>query len=257
MDSNVLEILRRPEMGYMFREKNEANRERKGRKNYALPSEVKLLGASPSPFVLMARIALNNKSVEYEFIEERLESKSQLLLQSNPIYKKIPVLIHRDKTHSEFFIIVQYVDDVWSSASPIVPSNPYDHAVACFWAAAYIDEKWYPTMRSIRGAKGKDDKKRFIEEVRQGLALLKDVFKSSSKGMAFYGGNQIGFLDIALGSFLGWLRVTEISNGVKLLDQSNTPELVKCDERFCAHGVVKDVMPEIWKVVEFAKTLKC
>lgn len=36
MDSNVLEILRRPEMGYMFREKNEANRERKGRKNYAL-----------------------------------------------------------------------------------------------------------------------------------------------------------------------------------------------------------------------------
>ncbi|KAL2957003.1 hypothetical protein AAZX31_18G119400 [Glycine max] len=221
------------------------------------PSEVKLLGASPSPFVLMARIALNNKSVEYEFIEERLESKSQLLLQSNPIYKKIPVLIHRDKTHSEFFIIVQYVDDVWSSASPIVPSNPYDHAVACFWAAAYIDEKWYPTMRSIRGAKGKDDKKRFIEEVRQGLALLKDVFKSSSKGMAFYGGNQIGFLDIALGSFLGWLRVTEISNGVKLLDQSNTPELVKCDERFCAHGVVKDVMPEIWKVVEFAKTLKC
>ncbi|KAH1197998.1 Glutathione S-transferase U17 [Glycine max] len=189
----------------------------------------------------MARIALNNKSVEYEFIEERLESKSQLLLQSNPIYKKIPVLIHRDKTHSEFFIIVQYVDDVWSSASPIVPSNPYDHAVACFWAAAYIDEK----------------KKRFIEEVRQGLALLKDVFKSSSKGMAFYGGNQIGFLDIALGSFLGWLRVTEISNGVKLLDQSNTPELVKCDERFCAHGVVKDVMPEIWKVVEFAKTLKC
>lgn len=75
--------------------------------------------------------------------------------------------------------------------------------------------------------------------------------------MAFYGGNQIGFLDIALGSFLGWLRVTEISNGVKLLDQSNTPELVKCDERFCAHGVVKDVMPEIWKVVEFAKTLKC
>ncbi|RZB51816.1 Glutathione S-transferase U18 [Glycine soja] len=102
-----------------------------------------------------------------------------------------------------------------------------------------------------------DKKKRFIEEVRQGLALLKDVFKSSSKGMAFYGGNQIGFLDIALGSFLGWLRVTEISNAVKLLDQSNTPELVKCDERFCAHGVVKDVMPEIWKVVEFAKTLKC
>ncbi|RDY14126.1 Glutathione S-transferase U17, partial [Mucuna pruriens] len=220
-----------------------------------MKSEVKLLGAWPSPFVLRARIALKIKSVEYEFLEERLESKSQLLVQSNPVYKKIPVLIHRDKPINESLIIVQYVDEVWSSTSPILPSDPYDRAIARFWAS-YIDEKWYPTMRSIRGAEGKDEKKRLIEEVREGLALLEDVFKNSSKGKAFYGGNQIGFLDIALGSFLGWLRVTEVSNGVKLLDQDNTPELVKWAERFCAHGAVKDVMPETGKLLEFAKTLK-
>ncbi|TKY58779.1 Glutathione S-transferase U17 [Spatholobus suberectus] len=220
-----------------------------------MKSEVKLLGAWPSPFAMRARVALNIKSVEYEFLEERLEAKSQLLLQSNPIFNKIPVLIHRDKPLSESLIIVQYVDEVWSSASPILPSDPYDRAIARFWGA-YIDEKWYPTMRSIRGAEGQDEKKKLIEEVKEGLALLEDVFKNSSKGKPFYGGDQIGFLDIALGGFLGWLRVTEIANGVKLLDQGNTPELVKWAERFCAHGAVKDVMPETGKLIEFAKTLK-
>ncbi|XP_020238971.1 glutathione S-transferase U17 [Cajanus cajan] len=220
-----------------------------------MKSEVKLLGAWPSPFVMRVRIALNMKSVEYEFLEERLESKSQLLLQSNPIYKKIPVLIHKDKPLSESLIILQYVDDVWSSHSSILPSDPYDRAIARFWAA-YIDEKWYPTMRSIRGAEGIEEKKRLIEEVKEGLALLEDVFKNSSKGKAFYGGDQLGLLDIALGGFLGWLRVTEVANGVKLLDQGNTPELVKWAQRFCAHDAVKHVMPQTEKLIEFAKTLK-
>ena len=105
-------------------------------------SDVKLLGAWPSPFVLRVRIALNIKSVKYEFLEETFQPKSQLLLQSNPVYKKIPVLIHGDKPICESMIIVQYVDDVWSSGPPILPSDPYDRAVARFWAT-YIDDKVY------------------------------------------------------------------------------------------------------------------
>ncbi|XP_061365235.1 glutathione S-transferase U17-like [Gastrolobium bilobum] len=218
-------------------------------------SEVKLLGAWPSPFVMRARIALNIKSVEYEFLEENLRSKSELLLQSNPVHKKIPVLIHRDKPICESLVIVQYVDDAWSSGSPILPSDPYDRAIARFWAT-YIDDKWYPAMRSIRGAEGEDERKRLLQEVGEGLALLENAFKKSSKGKDFFGGDQIGFLDIALGSFLGWLRVTETSNGVNLLDQTNTPKLAKWAERFCAHDAVKDVMPEIRKLLEFSKMLR-
>ena len=103
-------------------------------------SEVKLLGAWPSPFVMRARIALNIKSVKYEFLEETFEPKSQLLLLSNPVYKKIPVLIHEDKPICESLIIVQYVDDAWSCGPPILPSDPYDRAIARFWAT-YIDDK--------------------------------------------------------------------------------------------------------------------
>jgi glutathione S-transferase len=103
-------------------------------------SEVKLLGAWPSPYVMRAQIALNLKAVEYEFLEETFGSKSQLLLQSNPVYKKIPVLIHADKPICESLVIVQYIDDVWTAGPSILPSDPYDRAIHRFWAA-YVDEK--------------------------------------------------------------------------------------------------------------------
>ncbi|GMJ03294.1 GLUTATHIONE S-TRANSFERASE 30B, GLUTATHIONE S-TRANSFERASE 30, GLUTATHIONE S-TRANSFERASE TAU 17 [Hibiscus trionum] len=106
-------------------------------------SEVKVLGSWPSQFAMRPRIALNIKSVHYEFIEEKnmLENKSQLLLQSNPVYKKIPVLFHGDnKPICESLIIVQYIDETWSSAPSILPSDPYERAVARFWAA-YLDDK--------------------------------------------------------------------------------------------------------------------
>lgn len=102
--------------------------------------EVKVLGAWPSPFVMRPRIALNLKKIEYEFVEETMRPKSELLLKSNPVHKKIPVLIHDDKPVCESLIIVEYINDTWSSSPSILPSDSYDRATARFWAA-YVDDK--------------------------------------------------------------------------------------------------------------------
>nr|AAG30141.1 glutathione S-transferase [Arabidopsis thaliana] len=198
-------------------------------------SDVKLIGAWASPFVMRPRIALNLKSVPYEFLQETFGSKSELLLKSNPVHKKIPVLLHADKPVSESNIIVEYIDDTWSSSGPsILPSDPYDRAMARFWAA-YIDEKWFVALRGFLKAGG--------------------AFIDCSKGKPFFNGDNIGYLDIALGCFLAWLRVTELAVSYKILDEAKTPSLSKWAENFCNDPAVKPVMPETAKLAEFAKKI--
>ncbi|KAA8533034.1 hypothetical protein F0562_032849 [Nyssa sinensis] len=215
-------------------------------------SYVKLLGTRSSPYVNRAQIALNIKSVNYEFLEEKMGSKSELLLESNPIHKKIPVLIHDDKPICESLIIVQYIDQVWTSAPSILPSDPYDRAIACFWAA-YIDDKLIPLLKEIRTAEGEESKAAAIERVVEGMVVLEEAFVKCSKGKAFFGGDSIGYVDIAFGCLLGWLKVTQKMGDMQLFTEARTPNLVIWAERFCSHDAVKDVIPKTEELLEISK----
>jgi glutathione S-transferase len=104
--------------------------------------DLKLLGMVVSPFVVRVRMALHLKGVSYEYMEQDLFNKGELLLRYNPVHKKVPVLIHDGKPICESLAIVQYVDEVWAAASApsILPADPHERAVARFWAA-YADDK--------------------------------------------------------------------------------------------------------------------
>ncbi|GFY87562.1 glutathione S-transferase family protein [Actinidia rufa] len=212
-------------------------------------ASVKLIGNRPSPFVNRVQIALNLKSVDYDFLEETFGSKSELLLKSNPVHKKIPVLLHNDKPICESLIIVQYIDEVWASGPSILPSDPYDRAIARFWGA-YIDDK------ELLG-RHKESKKKLaaVDQFVGMLVLLEEVFVKCSEGKGLFCGDKIGYLDIALGGFLGWLKVAVELYDVKLLDEAKTPGLVGWAERFCSDDAVKDVIPKTEELLEFAKTV--
>ncbi|XP_048552784.1 glutathione S-transferase U18-like [Triticum urartu] len=60
-------------------------------------NDLKILGIWASPYVLLVRLALSIKGISYEYAEEELRHKSELLLQSNPVHNKVPVLIHGGK----------------------------------------------------------------------------------------------------------------------------------------------------------------
>jgi glutathione S-transferase len=107
-----------------------------------MAGEVVLLDFWASGFGMRVRIALAEKGIKYEYKEEDLRNKSELLLKMNPVHKKIPVLIHNGKPVCESLIIVQYIDEVWKDRCQLLPSDPYQRAQARFWAD-FVDKKVY------------------------------------------------------------------------------------------------------------------
>lgn len=101
-------------------------------------SDVKLLGGWPSPYAMRVHITLKLKNIDYELLEQKMGPKSQLLLESNPVHKQIPVMIHNGKPICESLVIVEYIDEVFTSGPCILPLDSYDRATARFWAA-YVD----------------------------------------------------------------------------------------------------------------------
>ncbi|KAL1569927.1 glutathione transferase [Salvia divinorum] len=216
-------------------------------------SGVELLGAWASPYSIRVQIALNLKSIPYEFTEEKFytSNKSARLLEANPIHKKIPVLIHDSKPISESLIILQYIDEKWSCNGPsILPSDPYDRAMARFWAA-YVDDKWFPAFKELEKASRDEDRGAIIERIHEGAMLLEETFVKCSKLKAYFGGDSLGYIDLVLGSYLGFIELTESATGLKIFEEMRTPRLARWAQRLSLDDAAKDVLPDAQKLFEF------
>ncbi|CAK8534817.1 unnamed protein product [Lathyrus sativus] len=210
-----------------------------------MTDEVVLLDFWPSPFGIRVRIALAEKGIKYRYIEEDLMSlkKSPLLLEMNPVQKKIPVLIHNGKPIFESLIAVQYIDEVWNDRSPLLPSDPYQRSQARFWAD-YVDNKIYSIGRNIYTKKGEEQeiaKKEFIDT----LKLLEEQLGEKS----YFGGDKFGFVDISLIPFYSRLKVFETFGNLNL--ENECPKFIAWTKRCMQIESVSKSLPEQDKIYEF------
>ncbi|BAF27049.1 Os10g0530300 [Oryza sativa Japonica Group] len=214
-----------------------------GRNNH----ELKLLGTWPSPFVVRVRLALGLKGLSYEYVEQDIRDKSELLVVSNPVHKKVPVLIHGGKPVCESQIIVQYIDEAFPGAgASLLPSDPHERAVARFWAT-YIDDEFATKFRAMGEAKEEEEKDEAAAQVFAALETLEEAMK----GKVFFGGDSAGYVDVALGGFLGWIKAAEALAGVAFLDGARTPLLAAWAARFSALEAAKEAIPSVERLREF------
>lgn len=103
--------------------------------------DVTLLGLWVSPFVRRVEWALRLKGIAYGYVEQDIIDKSPLLLQLNPVHKRVPVLVHGGKALPESFVILEYLDEAFAGRGPsILHRDPLRRAEARFWAK-FTEEK--------------------------------------------------------------------------------------------------------------------
>ncbi|KAJ3690386.1 hypothetical protein LUZ61_019565 [Rhynchospora tenuis] len=218
--------------------------------------EIKLLGTWPSPFAIRVKMVLEQKGLSYEYLEDDLLNKSELLLKHNPIYKKVPVLIHGDRAICESLVILQYIDENWSKTGlPVLPVDPYERAIARFWAT-YVDDKLVTSFIGILKATTEEAKAQKIADTHTALELLEGAFKKCSAGKDFFGGDSIGYIDVTLGSCLAWIKAAERISGAKLLDETKVPLLMEWVNRFLATDCAKRTLPDVERVEKYGRNLQ-
>ncbi|KAK9930345.1 hypothetical protein M0R45_027384 [Rubus argutus] len=204
---------------------------------------VKLLGHWASPFALRVIWALKLKEIEYEYVGEDLPNKSPLLLEYNPVHKKIPVLVHGGKPIAESLVILEYLDEAWKH-NPILPDDPYERAQARFWAR-FVDEKCMPSIMSAFTKKG-EEKEKAAKEARENFKIL----ESGLGKKQFFGGESVGFVDIAAGWIGLWTRMVEEIADVNIIDTAMMPLLESWFQRVLQVPILKECLPPQDKVLE-------
>ncbi|KAL0349029.1 UNVERIFIED_CONTAM: Glutathione transferase GST 23 [Sesamum angustifolium] len=195
-------------------------------------SSVKLVGFWVSPFVHRVRWALKFKGIEYEYIEEDIFNKTPLLSELNPLYKKVPVLVHDGKPLSDSSIILEYVDQKWKP-NPLLPDDPYERAQAHLWAR-FADEKVLESAWLALCSEGKTQER----AVKQAIENLEKV-EEKLKGKRFFGGDKIGHVDLMMGFVSYMLPVWEEVAGVKILDPLKFPAIAAWTSNFLNHEAIK------------------
>ncbi|CAH2050170.1 unnamed protein product [Thlaspi arvense] len=202
--------------------------------------EVKLHGFWASPFSHRVIWALKLKGVEYEYMEEDLSNKSQLLLQYNPAHKKIPVLVHRNKPVAESLVILEYIEETWPE-NPLLPLDACDRAMARFW---------------INFGEQKNNRRGTRENREEVAQILKTIEEKALGDNNFFGGNTLGLVDLSFGWLPHWFEVTEQVQARSYWIRLLCRVLHAWAQNFKQVPVIRDNLPDPQKLSAHLKRLR-
>ncbi|XP_074310347.1 putative glutathione S-transferase [Silene latifolia] len=206
--------------------------------------EIKVFGVWGSPFSRRVEIALKMKGLDYEFIEEDLDNKSDHLLMYNPVHKKIPVLVHNGKPVVESSLIMEYIDETWKeNGLPLLPTDPYERAQVRFWAK-FIDDKMVASVRAALLRRGEDS-----EKAKEEMEEILKVVESEITKRDLFGGEKLSFLDI-IGLFIAyWIPIIQDVGGNYVLTREKFPGIYEWADQLLDDAFIKENLPDKAKLL--------
>lgn len=220
-------------------------------------NKVTLHGMWASPYMKRVELALKIKAISFEYVEEDLLNKSSLLLQYNPVYKKVPVLVHNGNPLSESLVILEYIDEAWDNKPRLIPEDPYERAVVRFWAD-YIQQVAVSRYKMINAA-GEEGFGEACEELYEKLRVLeegmKDLFPRTRR---VHGSWDLGLLDILVFSLFGADKAYEEGFGIgtQILHPMRNPILHSWVTSLMELPVIKEAAIPHDKLVSLFQVLK-
>jgi glutathione S-transferase len=165
---------------------------------------VKLYSGPLSLFTAKVRIALAEKSIDYERIEvpfsrrEGYEPKHPEVLARNP-KAQVPVLVDGELTLYDSTVIVEYLDELVPDP-PLFPKGPAARAY-CRMRELHADEVMFPhVLTLIREVFYKPEPERDaarIAEARRSLHAIYVELDAELRSRVWIGGDQLTAADIA------------------------------------------------------------
>ena len=200
---------------------------------------MKLIASLTSPYARKVRIALAEKKIEYDLIQESPWAAGTSVPSYNPL-GKIPVLVLDDGTTLfDSRVIVEYLDTV-SPVSRLIPEPKRQRIVVKRWealadgicdaaAAIVLENKRPETQRSSE----------WIDRQQQKVVLAVRELATELGDRTWCNGEGYSLADIATGCALGYLDLRQPSLDWRV----QYPNLLKFAERLVKRRSFHDTVP--------------
>jgi glutathione S-transferase len=200
---------------------------------------MKLLSSHTSPYARKVRIALAEKKIDYELVEESAWKPETTVHNYNPLVK-LPVLVLDDgSTLFDSRVIVEYLDTV-SPVSRLIPEPSRQRIAVKRWEAladGICDAAVATVLEARRPAKQQD--KEWIARQRQKIDLgLKELSRELEE-RPWCNGEAYSLADIATGCALGYLDFRHAT----IEWRSEYPNLVKLAEKLAKRPSFAETVP--------------
>lgn len=113
-----------------------------------------------------------------------------------------------------------------------------------------------PAVGAVFASTG-EDQEAAVRQVHENLALLETELRDGAfRGRRFFGGDEVGLLDVVLGCGSYWLAVFEDVTGLRLVDADAFPRFHAWLRDFEALDEVRDTIPAVDRLLDYARGLR-